>query len=105
MANVKYTVEQIWELVMTNDYFCCAALSKMLDRQTSDEQGSGTTKYRNGRGFNGRDAKFLTSLAWQVRRNKHKGMILTNNQLQAARKCLYKYRKQITEIANELAEV
>ena len=102
MAQKIYTVEEIWNLVLTNDYFCCACLSKMLDRQTQDEQRAGETRHRNGRGFNGKDAKFLTSLAIQVRRNKNRGTILTQNQLAAARKCLYKYRKQLTEIANEM---
>lgn len=103
MARKVYTVEEIWNLVMTNDYFCCACLSKMLDRQTQDEVRSASTKHHNGRGFNGRDAEFLTSLALQVRRNKNRGVILSQRQLAAARKCLYKYRRQLTEIANEFA--
>lgn len=97
MAKV-YTVEEIWDLVMKNDYFVMACLSKMLDRQTSDEVSSGTTRHHNGRGFNSRDAEFLTSLAIQARTYKR----LSKSQLEWARKKLYKYRKQLTEIANEM---
>lgn len=94
-----YTVEEIWELVETNDYFVCACLSRMLERQTRDEQECADTKHRNGRGFNSHDAKFLTSLAVQARKYRH----LSPKQLAAARKALYKYRRQLTEIANELS--
>ena len=95
----KYTVEEIWHLVETNDYFVLACLSKMLDRQTADEQRDQNTKHSNGRGFNSRDAKFMTSLAIQARKYRH----LSDKQLECARKNLYKYRKQLTEIANEMA--
>lgn len=93
-----YTVEEIWELVETNDYFVMACLSKMLDRQTRDEQFDHQTKHRNGRGFNSRDAKFMTSLAVQARKYRH----LSPRQLECARRNLYKYRRQLTEIANEM---
>lgn len=98
MASKIYTVEEIWDLVMKNDYFVMACLSKMLDRQTTDEQRAETTKYANGRGFNAHDAKFLTSLAIQARTYRH----LSPKQLAYARKSLYKYRKQLCEIANEM---
>ena len=94
-----WTEEEIWNLVMTNDYFVCACLSKMLDRQTKDEQRDKQTKHTNGRGFNSADAKFLSSLALQARKYRR----LYPNQLKYARKCLYKYRKQLVEIANEVA--
>lgn len=93
-----YTVEEIWDLVEANDYFVMACLSKMLDRQTAAEKRDAQTKDRNGRGFNGPDAKLLTSLAFQARKYKR----LSPKQLYCARKKLYKYRRQLTEIANEL---
>ena len=96
-----YTAEDITKLMDTNDYFVCACLSKLYDRQTADEQRSQSTKHHNGRGFNAVDAKFLSSLAIQVRINKTKGTILTPKQLQYARKCLRKYVNQLVEIANE----
>lgn len=99
MATRVYTVEEIWNLVMTNDYFVMACLSKMLDRQTSDEIKAEATRHNNGRGFNSTDAKFLTSLALQARTKRY----LSPRQLAYARKCLYKYRRQLCEIANELA--
>ena len=96
----KYTVDEIWRLVETNDYFVLACLSKMLDRQTRDEQIDQNTKHSNGRGFNSADAKFMTSLAIQARKYRR----LSPRQLACARKNLYKYRKQLTEIANEMAQ-
>ena len=96
-----YTAKDILTLMDTNDYFVCACISKLYDRQTADEQQSSSTKHHNGRGFNAFDADFMSSLARQVRINKDKGTILSPKQLKYARKCLKKYVNQLVEIANE----
>jgi hypothetical protein len=99
-----HTVESIRVLVNSNPKAVYRALEVLLERQTDDERAEGTTNHLNGRGFNGRDAKFGTDLANQVS-DWRKGMSpyaqpLSPKQLAAARRMLHKYAGQLARIAN-----
>ncbi len=53
----------IIKLLQTNDKAIARALVVLNERQTADEQRSEDTKYHNGIGFTGADAKMGTSMA------------------------------------------
>jgi hypothetical protein len=69
-------------------------LQAMFQRQTADEQAAHSTHHSNGRGFNGRDAEFLSDVA--AKSQKWKG--LTDGQAKYVAKSLIKYSRQIAEI-------
>lgn len=93
----RWTEQEIYRLVQTNDIVLYRALKSLYRRQTASEQRSGTTHYRNGCGFNAPDAKFLSSLVRYLERYGY----LTFNQRVCARRKLVKYNKQLTRIANK----
>ncbi len=68
-------------------------------RQTTDEQQDAHTKHANGRGFNGRDAEIMTSFYNQIQkaRRYHNPQLLSEKQVQIARRMLPKYWKQVQE--------
>jgi len=91
-----WTEAQIAELIQTNDTVLYRALKKLYAEQTDAEQAMGETKERNGRGFNGADAKFLSSVSEFVTKRG----FLTDKQKSVARRMLKKYNKQLTRLAN-----
>lgn len=91
-----WTEEEIKVLVQTNDKVLYGAIRKMYDQQTADEQGSGETKHRNGVGFNGADARIMSSFAEFLNRTG----FLTPKQRAVARRKLVKYNRQLTRLAN-----
>lgn len=91
-----WTEEEIRELVQTNDKVLYGALRKLYAEQTVDEKADGDTKYHNGVGFNGVDAKIMSSFAEFLKRTG----FLTEKQKAVARKKLVKYNKQLTRLAN-----
>lgn len=93
----KWTEENIRTLVQTNDGVLYGALMQLYKRQTSAEKRDGTTRVRNGEGFNSIDANFMSSLAIYYMRHGY----LTDNQKIVARRKLQKYTKQLTKIANK----
>lgn len=95
MARI-WTEEEIKELVQTNDKVLYGALRKLYAEQTVDEKADGDTKYHNGVGFNGVDAKIMSSFAEFLKRTG----FLTEKQKAVARKKLVKYNKQLTRLAN-----
>jgi len=99
-----HTVESIRALLERNNKAVYRALEVLLERQTADEREAGQTNHLNGRGFNGRDANFGTSLAkqiiaWNTGESKY-SYPLSLKQLEAARRMVYKYAGQLTNIAN-----
>jgi SWI/SNF-related matrix-associated actin-dependent regulator 1 of chromatin subfamily A len=68
------------------------ALIHIYNRQTADEQSIQDTVLQNGIGFNGTDAKFLSSIAEFYLQKR----FLTQRQLAVARESLYKYHKQLS---------
>lgn len=96
--------DSIRELIGSNDKAVWRGLEVLLARQTADERQAGQTAHLNGRGFNGRDANFGTSLAEKVI-DWRKGVSgyrspLSPRQLDAARKMLRKYAGQLAKVAN-----
>lgn len=95
----------------STDRAATSALISLYERQTEDEQESQGTRYRNGVGFNGTDAAFLSSLAEQAIENRGRekaGLlgsrrVLTDKQVYCVRKCIGKYSGQLLEIAAEKA--
>ena len=95
MARV-WSEEEIKELVQTNDKVLYGALKKLYDCQTMDEKQEGATRHYNGKGFNGADSRFLSSVSEFLIRNG----FLTEKQKYVTRKRLVKYTKQLTGLAN-----
>lgn len=77
----------------TNPKWVERAIIKLFERQTSDEQTSEETNHHNNVGFNGIDAKILSSFAKWLNRsaNNH----LSFKQLQCSYRILPKYWKQV----------
>ena len=92
-----WTVEEIKVLLEKNDVVVCRSLMQMYSLQDDDEQIYKETTKRNGVGFNGIDAKLLSSFA-EFYETYH---YLSNKQIAIARKKLVKYSGQITRLANE----
>ena len=90
------TIQEIRELLQTNDRAVMRAIWVLYERQTATEKASHCTIEDNGVGFNAFDAEFLTSLAEQA---EQRGW-LTPRQIQAGRKAVMKYAGQLVRIAN-----
>jgi len=86
--------DAVQELIDTNDAAVSRALLVIYANQTADEQRERQTKLNNGIGFTGRDAEFLTDVAqkWQ-----HWGRWASQKQLNAVRRCVRKYWRQLLE--------
>jgi len=91
-----WTEQEIKELVQINDKVLYGALKNLYAQQTADERRQSDTIERNGKGFNGADAKFLSSTAEFL---KERGF-LTDKQKVVVRRKLVKYTKQLTILAN-----
>lgn len=91
-----WTEDEIRVLVQTNDKVLYGALRKLYAEQTADEQDAGETTHRNGVGFNGVDAKIMSSFAEFLNRTG----FLTPKQRAVARRKLVKYNRQLTRLAN-----
>jgi uncharacterized protein YjcR len=88
--------EYVRHQLKTNEKWAKAALLKIYEFQTSDEQSSGHTKYYNNVGFSGADSEFMSSLADQLR---SKGW-LSPKQMIYLHKRIHKYTRQIIEVSD-----
>jgi len=93
-----YTEQEITEMMDTMDVrLLHRPLLKMWARQTDSERADHTTKDHNKVGFSAFDAEFAGSLVeWH-----RKGRSFSRKQEASLRKMLKKYRKQLTDIANQ----
>ena len=91
-----WTKEEIKGLLETNDGFVARSVVKIWERQTTSEKTSQSTDVNNGVGFNGLDAKILSSFAEYFITHGR----LSAKQIALARKKIMKYAKQLTSIAN-----
>jgi len=82
--------------IQEDDRWLFRAILAIYKRQTVHEQQTDRTVERNGIGFNGVDAPFLSSLACQI---NCKGY-LSMKQKVIARKMMTKYCGQLERIAN-----
>lgn len=94
--NRVWKIEEIKNLLQSNDSMVEKSVLQIYQHQTSDEQTSEHTKHLNGVGFNGFDAEFGSSIAKRLLA----GNKLSHKQIAATRKMITKYAKQLTNIAN-----
>lgn len=95
--NKIWTVEEIKNLLSTNDKMVMRSTAKLFELQTEDEKNSDSTGHNNGVGYNGTDAFIMSKFA----KFFNKYGYLTEKQLAIARRKIMKYSKQLTRIANE----
>jgi hypothetical protein len=82
----------------TNKKWALHALEVIAANQTSVEFENEQTTERNNIGFNGRDAKILTSFAKQYETRKY----LSENQMRALYSMMPKYWQQVVNAANQI---
>ncbi len=87
----KLTKEEILSNIQNKASWTEHAVVALWKEQTEGERSAQETKERNGRGYNARDAAFMSSLAEQI--NARRG--LSVKQLACARKNLVKYVGQL----------
>lgn len=95
MARI-WTMDEIKELIKTNDKMVARSVVKLWELQTASEQAAQETHERNGVGFNGIDAAILSSFAEWYKAHGY----LSQKQTALARKKLVKYSGQLVRIAN-----
>jgi hypothetical protein len=95
MENAKvWDQASVQHLIATNDNALAKALWNLYQRQTTGERSAQTTLEHNGRGFNSRDAEFLSSVAAALPRwNFH----MTPRQIAKVRPMMKKYWRQLLE--------
>ena len=81
----------IKERIQTEEEYAIGTLMTLFSFQTDDEQAVGVTHHKNGMGFNGQDAPFLTSLAETYSLRKK----LSPRQVEYVKKRCQKYWKQL----------
>lgn len=91
---VIWTKERIQLLLDRNDDAVKKALLTIFARQTSAEQAQNATVERNSRGFNSRDADFLSDIAKKL---PLYGMRMTPRQMTHVRRQIKKYWSQLLE--------
>ena len=93
-------INQIRDLLATNDTAVKNGLLILLSNQTADEQQGGYTNQHNGVGFNKYNAKLGTSLARRVK----SGRDLTDRQMQAGRGICLKHARQLAQAGKNLTQ-
>lgn len=91
IKGVTWSPEIIKEKIAKSDNAVKAALLRIYTFQTAEEQQAEQTVESNGKGFNGNDAKILSSFAEQLQK---KGW-LSPKQIALSRKKLAKYSRQL----------
>lgn len=92
-----WTKEEIAEKIETDMKWLIRGVLAIYARQTADEKIQDTVKYHNGQGFRPQDAKFMSSIAKWIKKNRP----LTEKQTYATRKRMTIYVGQLTKIANK----
>lgn len=86
--------EEIQALLDRNDVAVVRALLTIYQNQTEDEKAVGATRHWNSIGFTGADDMFLSSVAEKVQQY---GRFASEKQLNAVRKSIKKYWKQLLQ--------
>jgi hypothetical protein len=97
MNKATWTEQQIIALLTCNNRAVERAILAIYDRQTQDEKRSDDTKHDNKIGFSAGDAKKGSYYARWVMSGRN----LSRHHLNRARRMAVKYRRQLTEIANQ----
>jgi hypothetical protein len=92
-----YTKQDIIDLLTVNTRAIERAIVVLYTYQTQDEKTAGETREYNNVGFNRLDSGILSSFAEQINRGRR----LTPKQLEIAKKKIFKYAGQLTNISNE----
>lgn len=95
------TKAEIIKMLATNDKAVARAVFVLNERQTADEQNIEATKYHNGVGFTGADARMGTSMAKFYARNG----FLTAKQIAWWRKPNKNGVSRIAKYAGQLLEI
>ena len=95
--NSRCTPEIIKARISVDDAWLMRGVLAIYAQQTAEEQRTEQTIEKNGVGFNGCDAVFLSSIAEFIKRNG----FLTPKQLRYTRMKMIKYSGQLARIANE----
>ena len=95
---MEWKVEDVRKKLEEDPKWQLRGVLALYKYQTQDEQECEETRIKNGVGFNGVDANFLTSIAKQLQ----KGNKLSEKQLKVVAKLMPKYAKQLTNIANSV---
>lgn len=98
MADKKWTRPEIENMVRTNDRAVERAMVALLDRQTRDEQQTGSVNHHNRMGFAACNSKSGTYFANWV----NGGRQLTGKHLDKARRIALYHAGQLTDIANKV---
>jgi len=93
--------KEIYDRIENDDGYAIASLLHVYSFQLEDEKADQYTKYKNGQGFNGTDAGFMSSLASQYTK---KGF-LSDRQINAMKRNLKKYWNQIADYDLEPVEL
>jgi hypothetical protein len=88
------TITDIKTMLGSDAKWATRAIVRLFELQTADEQMAEVTAVHNGQGFNGTDAKILSSFAKQVLA----GRTLSPKQLNIAFKKLPKYAGQLMKV-------
>jgi len=92
----KAIAEYVRHQLKTNEKWALAALLKIYEFQTEDEQDAGYTREYNNIGFSGVDGEIMSSFASQF---INKGW-LSPKQKAIVMKRIHKYTQQIISISN-----
>ena len=95
----KARIEHLREMVGQDPRWAQAAVVRIFEYQTADEQATDETRMHNGVGFSGADANILSSFAKQIMR----GRAMTKPQMDIIYKKMPKYARQLDAIAQEKA--
>jgi len=85
--------KEIYDRIENDDGYAIASLLHVYSFQLEDEKADQYTKYKNGQGFNGTDAGFMSNLASQY----NKKGFLSDRQINAMKRNLKKYWSQIAD--------
>lgn len=86
--------DAVVDLLQSSDVALARAILTLYERQTPNERADSKTVVSNGRGFNAKDAAFLSSIARALPKY---GNRMTYNQARVARKMVPKYWRQLLE--------
>lgn len=93
----KAEIEFIRNMITTNKAWACRALMAIFEQQTEDEKKINETNHKNGMGFTGNDANFLTAMAKSYLQYHN----LTDKQMFYVYKKIGKYAGQIYKISDK----
>ena len=94
--NRTWTKDEIKYKIFTSDEWLYRAILAIYSKQSDKEKETGETRYENGVGFTGYDARSLSYYAKWILRHKK----LDRWHINIVRERMMKYAKQLTKIAN-----